>query len=112
MTVELADTVEKQLLGLSGRESLPQNGGMLFIFSESHRYTFWMKNMNFPLDIIWIKDGRVFEINANAQPEPGVKDSELKIFIPSQAVDRVLEVNAGWTSENNINPGDEVMFRF
>src|SRR3989338_4766663 len=57
--VELAQTPEARKQGLSGRQNLCETCGMLFIFPENNRYTFWMKEMNFPLDIIWLKDGVV-----------------------------------------------------
>lgn len=110
LNVEIADTQDEQLLGLSFRESLAEDAGMLFLLKDKHRYTFWMKDMKFPLDIIWILDGKVFEINPNAQPEPGVKDSNLKIYIPSKPVDTVLEVNAGWAEKNGIKIGDRVIY--
>src|SRR3989338_5042145 len=55
---ELADTPEKRALGLSGRETLGNDEGMLFVFDEPNTRQFWMKNMNFALDIIWIDENK------------------------------------------------------
>src|SRR4030042_2564613 len=54
--VEIADTPEKRSQGLSGRDNLSQNQGMLFIFNQPAIPSFWMKDMNFPLDFIWINN--------------------------------------------------------
>ena len=54
--VELALTMQAQAQGLSGRKILEENEGMLFVFKNSGRYSFWMKDMNFPIDILWIGD--------------------------------------------------------
>ncbi len=110
LDVEIADTQEKQLQGLSGRDSLAENSAMLFVLKEKHRYTFWMKDMKFPLDFIWIVDGEVVQINPNAPIELGVKDSLLKIYTPYKPVDSVLEANAGWAQKNGIKAGDRVDF--
>ena len=61
--VEIVDTVESRALGLSGREELKDGNGMLFVFDDVGKYNFWMKNMNFPIDIIWLgEDERVIYI--------------------------------------------------
>src|SRR3989344_8940875 len=52
--IEIADTQEKQKKGLSGRDNLPEDSGMLFVFKEEGHHQFWMKDMNFSIDIIWI----------------------------------------------------------
>ena len=58
-SVEIATTSAQQQQGLSGRNSLPQNQGMLFIFKTAGRYAFWMKGMKFPLDIIFINNNKI-----------------------------------------------------
>ena len=96
INIEIADTEAMRVQGLSGRDFLDANSGMLFLFEAPGKYTFWMKDMQFPLDFIWIKDGRVVEITAN------VPNSNLQIYEPAQLVDSMIEVNAGWTAKNNI----------
>jgi uncharacterized membrane protein (UPF0127 family) len=106
--VEVADTPQSVMRGLSGRKSLPETSGMLFNFPNSQLRTFWMKDMMFPLDFVWINNGLVVQITENA---PFPKNAlELPFTITSgQPVDRVLEVNAGFVSRNSIRVGDSVM---
>jgi len=93
--------------GLGGRESLPDDRGMLFVFPEPGRHGFWMKDMLIPIDIIWISaEGRVVDIQA-AQPEPGVPDPQLKRYSPNGEAKYVLEVRAGLAAEKNVQVGDE-----
>jgi uncharacterized membrane protein (UPF0127 family) len=69
LSVEVADTPAERGRGLSGREMLPENSGMLFVFDTPGRYGFWMYGMKFPLDIIWIDERlRVVYFVENAQP--------------------------------------------
>lgn len=81
--------------GLSGRTSLGTNEGMLFRFDEAGTYPFWMKDMQFPIDIVWISGFRIVGFEQNVMPEPGVPDSELKLYMPPEPVDKVLELAAG-----------------
>lgn len=104
--VDVADTVGKQQRGLSGRPSLPQNQGMLFIFSNPSIYMMWMQGMQFPLDFIWIRDGRVVDITENV-PYP-VGDNPPVRIQPKEFVSAVLEVNAGFVQRKGIKIGDEV----
>jgi hypothetical protein len=93
--------------GLGGRESLPDDRGMLFVFPEPGSDAFWMKDMLIPIDIIWIStEGRVVDIQA-AQPEPGVPDAQLKLYEPSALGQYVLEVRAGLVAEMGVQVGDE-----
>lgn len=99
---------EKELeIGLSEKKSLPQDEGMLFVFEKTAYYSFWMKNMQFPIDIIFIKDNRVVNVYQDVQP-PKSKDENLPIFKPEEPADRVLEINAGLSKKYGIKKGDEV----
>lgn len=89
--IEIADDVAERTQGLSGREFLPNNTGLLFVFENPGVQRFWMKDMNFPIDIIWVDaDLRVVDVTRNAQP-----DSFPQTFSPTTPVLYVLEVNAG-----------------
>jgi len=93
--------------GLGGRESLPDDRGMLFVFPEPGRYGFWMKDVLIPIDIIWLSaEGLVVDIQT-AQPEPGVPDQQLKRYNPSGEAKYVLEVRAGLAAEKGAQVGDE-----
>jgi hypothetical protein len=114
ITLEISDSDEARGRGLSGRTSLGENSGMLFVFSEKDFIpTFWMKDMLIPIDIIWINDNKIVGIEENVQPPaPDTPDNKLVIYKPRQAVDLVLEVNANFTKENEIKEGSEISFNF
>lgn len=107
--VEIADTDEKRTQGLSGRDNMPENGGMLFVFDTKNTYSFWMKDMKFSLDFIWINDTTIADISENIPP-PGSdqKDSQLSLISPVSSVNKVLEVNAGFIHKKGIKVGDTV----
>ena len=106
---ELARTPEERAQGLSGRDSLPEGEGMLFIFQQEGLPSFWMKGMRFPLDFIWIsRDLRVVDITENVPP-PG-PDGALPTYEPDAAVLYMLEVNAGVVRMTGIDVGDTVAF--
>jgi len=105
--VELADTDQKRALGLSGKDSLPENQGMLFIFSQPDYYSFWMKDMRFALDFIWINAHNVVQINQNIKPVDFQPPESLR---SNQPVDAVLEINAGMAQKLNIKIGDKVKY--
>jgi len=107
LQAEIADTESKRRLGLMFREGLPENQGMLFVFEEEERQSFWMKNMKFPLDIIWIsKDKLIVEIKSNVLP---CRDS-CESIVPQTKAKYVLEVNADFLERNRIEIGDRVDF--
>jgi uncharacterized protein len=109
INAEIADTQDKRNKGLSGRESLATDSGMLFTYQDSGKYTFWMKGMKFPLDMIWINGKTVVDIIKNATPPlPGQKDETLSIYTSNQNADKMLEVNAGFVDAHGIKVGDTV----
>lgn len=106
--VELADTPQARVRGLSGRESLPAGTGMLFIFSEKDRHRFWMPDMNFPIDIIWITGGQV--VGVEHKVSPLFNSNEPVFYLPPVPVEYVLEVNSGVAEDVKIRVGDRVEF--
>lgn len=98
---EVADSFWETTKGLGGRDFLPEEEGMLFVFPEDSKKSFWMKGMKFSLDIIWINDGKIIDINKNAP-----FDDQKKVYYPDAVIDYVLEVNAGFSDKNNIEVGD------
>lgn len=108
--VEVADTDFERRQGLSKRESLGENVGLLFVFEEENiTPSFWMKDMQFAIDIIWIDDGKVVQVDENIEPPSAdTPDSSLKLFAPATPVDYALEVNAGFSERNGIEKGAEV----
>jgi hypothetical protein len=103
--VELARSPQEKEVGLSGRQSLPPDQGLLFIFDKPRYYPFWMKDMKFPIDIVWLdKNGFVIDITKNLQPSSFPQRVTSKS--PSQFV---LELNANFTEQNNIKIGDKLI---
>jgi len=80
---------------------------MLFVFKDKRERTFVMRNMNFPLDIIWIKDDKIIKIDKNLPPE-GAKPK--KLYNSDKPVNYVLEVNAGFTDKYGIEISNEVEY--
>ena len=104
IAVELADTPMEREQGLSARQDLAEGQGMLFVFDTPGRYGFWMKDMNFPIDIIWIdEDRKVVYIKENANPE-----SYPNSFVSTEDAKYVLEVPARFSEKNNIKVGDVI----
>jgi len=93
-------------LGLSGRENLDENEGMIFVFDIPGRYNFWMKDMNFPLDIIWLDESKkIIYIEENLSP-----DSYPESFGPEGDAIYVLEVVSGFADKYGLETGDSVDF--
>lgn len=104
--VELADNDEERARGLSGRAALANDKGMLFIFDQSLPWGFWMKDMNFPIDIVWIGDDfKIVHIENSVLPETFPES-----FAPVLPARFVLEINAGLMNAYKIEVGDEVVF--
>jgi uncharacterized membrane protein (UPF0127 family) len=102
--VETATTDSVRYQGLSNRESLCKNCGMLFVWPDKTIRTFVMRNMRFPLDIIFIADDKIVKIDSNLAPEgPNPKE----IYESSVPVNYVLEINGGLSDLYGIEVGDE-----
>ena len=110
--VELAITLEERAQGLSDRPHLAPDTGMLFVYQQQSRYSFWMRNMHFPLDILWISaDCIVADASLNVPPpEPGRTANQLPRYSPAVPVQYVLEINAGEAAAKGITSGAGVEF--
>lgn len=109
LRVEVINTPEKMAQGLSGREKMASDEGMLFVFAKPGSHTFWMKDMKFSLDFIWISNGKIIGITKNAPaPSAQTKVEALPRYNPPLPIDKVLEVNAGWADRNKIKIGDSI----
>lgn len=108
LTVEIARSPAALSQGLSGREQLGSDG-LLFILNQSSRPTFWMKDMRFDLDFVWLDQGRVVGLTTNiSAPPPSTADYELELYHPPSPVDAVLELMAGDVERLGIGVGDKV----
>jgi uncharacterized membrane protein (UPF0127 family) len=109
LSVEIATSTAAMQQGLSDRISMDQDEGMLFDFGKgvSAYPSFWMKDMDFNLDFIWISQNKIVGITPDAAAT-STDDKNLPYYYPPSAVNEVLEVNAGWAKKNNITVGDNV----
>lgn len=106
LLVELATTPKHWEKGLSDRTSLGAIDGMLFVFPSAHVPLFWMKDVAFPLDFIWLKDNVVVDIT---HAVPLATSDSPPTYSPNTPINMVLETRAGWAEENNIQLGDTLL---
>jgi len=108
--VEIADSSDERSKGLSGRNSLDEGKGMLFVLEQKNtRPGFWMKGMKMPIDIIWINDEKIIQIDSEV-PYPDDNANEFPSYFPKSDIDYVLEVPSGYSNKTGIKEGDQVMF--
>ncbi len=105
----LAKTAKEKQVGLSQKKSLPSDYGMVFAFEKQGYYSFWMKDMKFPIDIIFIKNKKIVTIYDSAKP-PSSKNESLIIYQPTETADTVLEINAGLSKKYGFKRGMEVKY--
>jgi uncharacterized membrane protein (UPF0127 family) len=104
LQAEYAVTPESQEKGLSNRQSMPENNGMIFIFPQEGQLAFWMKDTFIPLSIAFVaKDGRIVDIQ-DMQPQT------LDYHIPPTPYMYALEVNQGWFKRHGVRVGDRLEF--
>ena len=91
--VEIAKTQNEKIKGLSNQKNLKENSGILFVYDDYQVRNFWMNNMNFPLDILWIRDNKLISCEKNVP----IKDNQGKIsqISSSEPINYVLEINSG-----------------
>ncbi|MEX2007690.1 MAG: DUF192 domain-containing protein [Candidatus Levyibacteriota bacterium] len=104
--LNVARSAEEKEVGLSEMKELPEDQGMLFIFDKPDYYSFWMKNMKFPIDIIFINGDTIVTINENLKPP--TDNQNASIFQPKSPANYVLEINAGLSSKYGLEEGDKV----
>ena len=108
---KIADEPKEREAGLADYSSLPLGEGMLFVFDKSASYIFWMKDVEFAIDIIWIDETKkIVDIAPNVPPEPNKNEKELTRYKPKSDAKYVLEINAGLSALHNLQVGDQVLF--
>lgn len=106
--VELVTTQASIVQGLSDRSEIGSQG-MLFVLPTPQPASFWMKNMLFDLDMVWIADQKIVGITAQVPaPLPGTTVDKLPTYPAPQVVDMVLEVPAGLAQQAGWQIGDPV----
>jgi len=105
---EIADTHFLRARGLMYRAGLERQQGMLFVFPVDGKYSFWMKNMRFPIDIIWIDQTKT--VVDTKSDVPACKQTRCPDLVPQVACRYVLEVAAGFVKQHHIRTGDHIEF--
>lgn len=108
LNVLIARNSEQQYKGLGGRENLGEYDGMLFVYPKPYIIGVVMRDMKFPIDVVWFDEGVVVDISPNMQPEPSVKNEDLRVYFPRAKADVFLGLEAGWTKEHSLKIGDKL----
>jgi uncharacterized membrane protein (UPF0127 family) len=107
--LEVASTPDQQEKGLMYRPALPDNRGMLFPFNPPRPVRFWMENTPEPLDIVFLLNGQVKAVVANAPP---CTRQPCPTYGPGTDVDQVIELRSGRAAELGLKVGDRMTVRF
>jgi uncharacterized membrane protein (UPF0127 family) len=108
--IEIAKTDSEKSKGLAKYKTIEENFGMYFPFITKDYYAFWMKDMKFPIDILYISDGKIVEIFKDAK-NPKSKKESLTIYRPGVVADGVFEIKAGLSVKHNFKIGDKVIIK-
>ncbi|OGH11095.1 MAG: hypothetical protein A2857_02975 [Candidatus Levybacteria bacterium RIFCSPHIGHO2_01_FULL_36_15] len=105
----LAKTPQEQMAGLSNKDKLDAESGMLFVFKQKDYVQFWMKNMKFAIDMIYISDNKIVDVFQNLKPPSDQKS--IQIYRPREKANFVLQINAGLAQKYKIKPGDKITLK-
>jgi uncharacterized membrane protein (UPF0127 family) len=107
LVADIAATNDQRTKGLSVKDSLNENESMLFVFSTEREHSFWMKDMKFPIDIIWIDEDKEV-VHVEHSLEPCIPDEFCKPYKPDRDSLYVLETVAGFAEKYNVTDGTPV----
>lgn len=107
---EIAKTDSQKEIGLSKYSDIRNNFAMVFIFEKPDYYSFWMKEMKFSIDIIYVRDGKIIGIFKNV-PYPKSNTQKLSQYRPNQIADTVIEIKASLSDKYNFKKGDKVLIK-
>jgi uncharacterized membrane protein (UPF0127 family) len=107
IAAELATTPDEQAQGLSGRMSLADGTGMFFVFDHADKWGIWMKDMRFPIDILWADENGMIVTIEHDVPPSSYPDS----FYPTAPASYVLEVPAGFAETHGIAIGQQIVVK-
>ncbi len=102
--VEIADDPEERRRGLMHRDSLPEDTGMLFVYSEERTLSFWMRNTRIPLDIAYVDQRGVIVDVQTMSPQSD------RLYESAAPAMYALEMEAGWFEEHGVSVGDRIEF--
>jgi len=107
IAVSIADTTTEREQGLSGTAELPTGAGKLFVFEQPGTYGFWMKDMNYSIDIIWLDEYiNIISITEYVSPE-----TYPEVFYPNSPIVYALEVPAGFSTAKGLKRGQSFTFQ-
>lgn len=108
-TLMVAQSEHDKSVGLSGRQSLSPNTGMIFVFDKPGIYSFWMKDMKFPIDMVFLNNTTIDTIYKNIPPPAAHENTaNLKVYSPQNNINYVLELPAGTADKYSLKPGDTI----
>jgi len=108
--LDLAKTPEQFRQGLSNRAKLEPNQGMLFIYPEKQNLTFWMKEMNFDIDLVWLLDGKIMAYIENMpKPDKNTALKDLPLYTSPMPVNQVLELPSGTIQRLKLAVGQKLI---
>jgi len=108
--VLIANTPRHLYDGLGGKKDMGKYSGMLFMFSNKGQHTMVMRDMKFPIDIVWLDGGNIIDIAPNVQPEINVAEGQLIPYFSRLPSTMVLELPAGFVKKNKLKIGDRIEF--
>lgn len=104
----IADSSTKRMIGLMHRKSLDNNQGMLFTFDAEAKHAVWMRNMNFPIDIMWLdKNKNIIDIKTDLKP---ARFLEFTTYEPKSDAKYAIELPARFIKKNSISTASRVNF--
>lgn len=106
---QVVDTERARFRGLSGRDSMGGYAGMYFIFDRPGIYGIVMREMRFPLDVVWLNGEKIVDLGEGIPPEPGVSEAELTVYSNEFLANGILELPAGFIAEHDVKVGDRVI---
>ena len=110
VSVEVVSKQDDMERGLMYRKGLDKDKGMLFVFTFDDKHPFWMKNMSFSLDILWISlDGHIVYIGHDI---PACSNDPCAVYSPDKPARYVLELNSGYTASHQWKLGDKLDMKF
>jgi len=106
--VLIADTEVNRIKGWSNKKNMGKYDGMLFVFPDKKQHTMVMRDMKFPLDIIWLDGFTIVDMAPNLQPENDIPEEDLTPYFARLPSTLVLELRAGYIIENKLKIGDRM----
>lgn len=106
----LADQSAEHQLGLGAVESLPDGYGMVFVFPTMAERAFWMKNVAYPIDIIWLQNDEIVAITAHVPgADPDASDATLPTYSANMPINGAIELPAGFSEKHSITVDQSVV---